>query len=195
MEIKVSEERPISLDEYARISIAFSVTHQFDVDDSSSASGEIKLELRQIETPYVKNYDLIPGNHPTDWPGKFDVTNWGILIARVDGMQVGGCVLAHNTPGVNMLESRHDLAVLWDLRVAPEWRGRGVGSALFKESRNWARLRGCRQLKIETQNNNVSACRFYQLQGCRLEFCRRNAYQALPEEIQLIWRYDLEGAV
>ena len=30
-----------------------------------------------------------------------------------------------------MLEGREDLACLWDLRVAPEYRGKGVGQKLF----------------------------------------------------------------
>jgi GNAT superfamily N-acetyltransferase len=60
---------------------------------------------------------------------------------------------------------RSDLAVLWDIRVQPERRGRGVGKALFYASVDWACRRGCRQLKVETQNVNVAACRFYASQG------------------------------
>ena len=47
------------------------------------------------------------------------------------------------------------------------------------------------QLKIETQNTNVRACRFYERQGCQLRAIHRAAYPELPEEIQLLWYKDL----
>jgi len=42
-------------------------------------------------------------------------------------------------------------------------------------------------LKVETQNINVPACRFYEKQGCHLSSINRNAYKAFPEEVELIW--------
>jgi ribosomal protein S18 acetylase RimI-like enzyme len=71
--------------------------------------------------------------------------------------------------------------------VAPEYRGQGIGRALFGAAENWAKGRGCRQLKVETQNINVPACRFYASQGCILREANRLAYPKLPDEIQLIW--------
>jgi hypothetical protein len=67
----------------------------------------------------------------------------------------------------------------------------GVGSALFDRVAAWAQLRGCRQLKIETQNTNVRAYRFCERQGCQLRAIHRAAYPELPEEIQLLWYKDL----
>jgi len=69
-------------------------------------------------------------------------------MAEEAGNYVGGAAVAFNTNGVNMLEGRSDLAVLWDIRVRPERRGRGVGKALFHASADWARPRGCHQLKV-----------------------------------------------
>jgi phage shock protein A len=86
-----------------------------------------------------------------------------------------------------VLERRADLAVLWDLRVAPALRGRGVGAALFRAAEAWALARGASWLKIETQNVNVPACRFYARRGCTLGAIHRFAYPALPEEAQLLW--------
>jgi ribosomal protein S18 acetylase RimI-like enzyme len=90
-----------------------------------------------------------------------------------------------------MLEGRRDLAVLWDIRVAPDARHQGVGSALFQKVEAKAKLHGCRQLMIETQNTNVGACRFYERQGCRLQTINRAAYPEYPDEIQLLWYKDL----
>jgi len=76
---------------------------------------------------------------------------------------------------------------LWDLRVVPEARGRGVGSALFAAAEGWAATRGCRWLKVETQNVNVPACQFYARVGCGLGGISRFAYPDLPDEVRLLW--------
>lgn len=102
-------------------------------------------------------------------------------------------MVAHDSPGLLMLEGRRDLAVLWDIRVAPEVRGHGIGSALWQEVEIWASLRACRHLKVETQNTNVGACNFYARQGCYLGAMNRYAYPELPDEIQLLWYKDLEA--
>jgi GNAT superfamily N-acetyltransferase len=95
------------------------------------------------------------------------------------------------TKDLDLLERRVDLAVIWDLRVGPAYRGRGVGSALFAAAQSWAKAQNCRQLKVETQNVNVTACRFYLRQGCTLGCINRFAYPLLPEEVQLLWYKDI----
>jgi GNAT superfamily N-acetyltransferase len=91
-----------------------------------------------------------------------------------------------------MLEGRRDLSLLWDIQVAPDARGRGVGSALFERVEAWALAQGCRELKVETQNINVPACGFYARHGCEPRAARHAAYPELPEEIQLLWYKDLQ---
>jgi ribosomal protein S18 acetylase RimI-like enzyme len=83
--------------------------------------------------------------------------------------------------------------VLWDIRVSPQERGAGIGSALFRAAGNWARARGCRHLEIETQNVNVPACRFYRKMGCTLGAIDRFAYSGQPAEVQLLWWKTLES--
>jgi hypothetical protein len=48
-------------------------------------------------------------------------------------------------------------------------------------------VRGARVLKVESQNTNVPACRFYAGRGFLLRAVRRGAYPELPHEIQLLW--------
>ncbi|MHB1533495.1 MAG: GNAT family N-acetyltransferase [Acidimicrobiales bacterium] len=113
-------------------------------------------------------------------------------MAAYDGdRRVGGAVIAFQSAEVWLLEGRADLAALWDLRVLPEIRNRGVGSQLFHAVEAWARARGCRQLMIETQNINVPASRFYRRMSCTLGGINRFAYPARPHETQLLWFKDL----
>ena len=118
---------------------------------------------------------------------RFDLSHWGFLGAYVGGDRVGGAAVAFDTPGLTTLEDRADVAVLWDIRVAPSRRRCGVGSTLVAAAEAWAAARSCRQLKVETQNLNVPACRFYARHGFVLGAVHRFAYPALPEEIQLLW--------
>jgi ribosomal protein S18 acetylase RimI-like enzyme len=121
------------------------------------------------------------------WLERFDTSRWGLIRGRRGGRMVGGAAIAFNTPGVRMLGGRDDIAVLWDIRVSPEERGAGLGSALFQAATGWAVARGCEWLKVETQNVNVAACRFYQKMGCTLGAIDPFAYLDLPDEVQLLW--------
>lgn len=188
MRVEVSEEPMSTLAEYAAVPIAFEVASVFDIEDSGG--GGYSLAERALVTPYVKDYDA-HGEEPARWPALFDVSNWVLLVARAEGRRVGGAALAFDTPGLDMLEGRRDLAVLWDIRVSPEARGLGVGSALFSAAEAWAKARGCRMLKVETQNVNVPACRFYMRQGCVLGAVDRFAYPGLPGETRLLWYKEL----
>ena len=168
MVLRISEEPIDRLDQHASIPIAFRVERILSVSAPSSGLGGIRLSEAAVERPWVKDYDAIKGEGPTRWPKRFDTSNWG-LIAAYDGPdRVGGAVIAFNTTGVHMLEGRSDTAVLWDLRVGPEYRSSGIGSSLFRAAEVWCSHRACNLLKVETQNINLPACRFYARMGCTL---------------------------
>jgi GNAT superfamily N-acetyltransferase len=187
MRVEVSEESITTLEGYAGIPIAFEVSKVLQVEESpANLSGFLLIE-RHLDAPYVKDYDAINGEHPLQWASHFDLANWGMLVARDEGKRVGGAVVAFDTLGLMMLEGRRDMAVLWDIRVSPEYRHRGVGFALLQAAETWAKARDCQQLTVETQNINVAACRFYAQQGFRLTTVDRFVYPELPDEIQLIW--------
>ena len=135
----------------------------------------------------MKDYDALPGNHPLDWRTRFDVRGWGVLVARRDEERVGGAVIVARSADVALLQRRADVALLWDIRVAPAVRNRGIGAALLSAAEAWARTRGARALEVETQNTNVPACRFYARHGFVLRTVRRGAYPELPDEVQLLW--------
>jgi GNAT superfamily N-acetyltransferase len=177
------------LPRHSQIPIAFTVRSVLDV--FSQPDGLFDLYEREIRTPYDKNYDAV--EPPAEWSGRFDLKNWSLLGAYRDGKRIGGAVVAFDTPGVDLLEGRRDLALLWDVRVHPDVRRQGAGAALFCATEQWARKRGCNQIKIETQNVNVAACQFYARQGCVLRRIIPDAYPAFPDEIQLLWYKDLVG--
>ena len=195
VEIEIKEQPVDDLTAYGSVSIAFEVRTLFEVQVVDRGLGGFVLVERVNDYPYVKDYDAADGDAPATWASRWDLSSWGAISAWVNGVRAGGCVMAYDTPGVNMLEGRKDLAVLWDLRVHPDHRGLGIGTRLFSAAEAWACARGCRVLKVETQNINVPACRFYAGRGCVLGAINRYAYADFPEEVQLLWYRDLTEVV
>lgn len=195
MSIEIEEIGIESLSRYAEIPISFPVESVFHVETIDAGLGGFSIVEKKV-TPYTKNYDNQGDDLdvPSGWPGKFDVSKWGFFLAIDKPLAAGGATVAINSPNVNMLEHRKDLAVLWDIRVRPEKRRSGIGSKLFKYAADWARQKGCRHLKIETQNVNVPACRFYAKQGCELGGIHRYGYANSPEvahEAMFLWYLEL----
>ena len=191
MRIEISEEKAPNLQEYAQIRMSFEVREVLDVLTPNDGLGGFTLSERKLPVPYLKDYDAIES--PLHWCRSFDTSNWAFFAARAEGVRVGGAAVAFDTPGLMMFEDRRDIAVLWDVRIAAEARRQGVGAALFKAAEKWAVAQGCRRLKVETQNINVPACRFYARQGCVLGAIHRFAYPEFPNEAQLLWYKDLTG--
>lgn len=193
--LTVADGPVTDLDGYASLSIAFVVDRILDLDASRLSADTWELVDRPISETRVKDYDAPEaGGGPAQWAESFDVANWRRFDAKLGSMRAGGAVVAFDTPGVTLLGGRRDVAALWDIRVAPAMRGRGIGRALFDAAENWARSRGCRELIIETQHVNVTACRFYASRGCEPASVREGAYPNLPDEVQVIWRKDLLAA-
>ncbi len=184
--VEIREASRAELADYGRVPIAFRVDRVLDI--TADAGGELALTEQSLDTPYTKDYDAIKDEGPTRWAERWDLSRWGVLAAFSGGERVGGAVLAFDTPGVNMLEARRDLTVMWDLRVHPDHRRKGVGTVLFWTAESWAAERGCTELKVETQNINVAACRFYARQGCQLGEIQRHAYPDCPGEVMMFWR-------
>jgi GNAT superfamily N-acetyltransferase len=192
MAVKIREIGVDQLPRYAQIPIRFRVDSILRVERIDGGLGGLRLVEKKVDRPYVKDYDAQGSEEerPVHWAKRFDVRKWGFFLAVEGGHAVGGATVAVDSPDVRMLENRPDLAVLWDIRVHPDERGRGVGSQLFQYAAGWARGRGCRQLKVETQNVNVVACRFYARQGCELGAIHRYGYAGCPEvahEAMLLW--------
>jgi streptothricin acetyltransferase len=167
------------LSEVGDIPIAFEVRSIYEV---SGAPSEWRFIERALDRPYVKDYDAIPGESPTDWPNRFDVSRWSLLVARTGDERVGSVVISFDVPGI---------AEIRDIRVSSAHRRRGVGTALFTAAEQLVQTRGCSAVEVETQNVNVAACDFYARNGCALARVEPFAYPEIPSEVRLVWRKNL----
>ena len=177
---------------YDRVPMQVRVERILSLEKIDRGLGGFLFKETPVE-PYLKDF-CADGPMAVRLPDRFDLTNWGFFMAFDGETPVGGAATAAKTPGCRMLAGREDLAVLWDIRVADGYKGQGVGQALFDMAKCWAKGKGYVQLKIECQNNNLPAVRFYHKQGAQLEMVDTYAYYNEPayrDEVQLIWYLDL----
>lgn len=191
MEIRIEAPTVEFLKMYTEVPISFEVNKQFEIVKNTHEFYGINLKLSVTDPPYIKNFDYIESEQPTHWNEKWDLSNWGFFGAYIENQLIGGCAVAWNTDKCSMLNNRIDMCVLWDIRIHQDYRYQGIGTKLFEAVIRFGKERGCKLLKIEAQNNNVAACRFYKRMGCYLGGFNMHAYQKFPDETMLLWYYEI----
>jgi streptothricin acetyltransferase len=96
---------------------------------------------------------------------------------------------------VHIEEHWNGMARVEDIRVTESCRGRGIGRLLLDAAIAWAREQGFPAVCLETQSNNIAACRFYAAYGFALKGVDVAVYDATASrgEIALYWYLPLAG--
>lgn len=85
-------------------------------------------------------------------------------------------------------------ALIWNIMLDEAVRRQGLGRELFQRAIRWGHRAGFRALVLETQTNNVPACKFYARLGCELEGLREAYYTNEDHargEVAIFWIYRL----
>ncbi|MFZ4395341.1 MAG: hypothetical protein ACOYOU_06900 [Kiritimatiellia bacterium] len=101
---EIAEESAGVLAEYGRIPISFEVRSVFEVQPLEDGISGILLSERPVARPWVKDYDALKGEGPMRWGDQWNISNWGVISAFGKGVRLGGCVIAHDTPGAASVE-------------------------------------------------------------------------------------------
>jgi len=146
---------------------------------------------RLAERPLPEPYDKGDGYD-------FDQTERRHILARLrkgDGLHL---VIESEGALVGMLdvapEEWNNTAWIWNLMLDTSVRGQGLGRELFRRTVTWARRQGFRAVVLETQTNNVPACKFYARMGCQIEGIREAYYSnddMARGEVAIFWIYRL----
>src|ERR1041384_8049572 len=94
--VDVCEEPLAELAAYSSITIALGGQRVLDV---SGSPGAWALTERAVERPYIKDYDAVEAERPTSWARRFDISHWGMLVARHEDPPIGVAAVAMDTPG------------------------------------------------------------------------------------------------
>ena len=183
--VKIKKENFSKLSDYSKIPISFQVESVYRIELKKAGIEGLDIYEEKVETPYLKDYDVFES--PLVWPSKFDLKNWAVFFAYINKKIVGGATVALNSKNVKMLDGRDDISVLWDIRVMPKYRNKSVGSKLLEKCESLAKRKKCKMMKIETQNINVEACKFYKSHDYFLGGYHQFGYACCPDEIMFLW--------
>ena len=178
---------------YDQVPMRVQVASYYRIVKINRGLGGFTLVETPVE-PYIKDFCTGDDESVKRWEKRWDISNWAFFMAFDGDKPVGGATIASRTEEINMLAGRDDLAVLWDIRVDDAYKHKGIGQALFDMAVEWSRSQGLRQMKIECQNVNVPAVKFYHKQGATLSAINEYAYYTEPEirhEIGFYWFLDL----
>ncbi len=129
--------------------------------------GSVKLTIEQ-EHAYLKSH--------------LDPENSTYLVAEASGELIG---TLHCT-GLNLpiIEDMARHVADMGVSVREDWRGKGVGTALFRRGIEWARAVGTiERLQLEVFAHNQMAIHIYEKLGFEIEGRRRKAYKRNGEYI------------
>ena len=138
------------------------------------------ISYRIVEVPrYEKKYadDIL------DYAAYINNSEKIVFLAYVGDQIAGQIVLRKNW---------NQYAYIEDIAVEIKFRKMGVGKNMIFEAKRWAREKKLKGIMLETQNNNVGACKFYERCGFQLGGFDKYLYKGLQEdteEIALYWYY------
>jgi ribosomal protein S18 acetylase RimI-like enzyme len=138
--------------------------------------GDIRYEVLQIPGTR-KQYDV----DDVDYATYIDNPDKTILLAYIGEQITGQIILRKNW---------NRYAYIEDIVVDAKFRRQGVGRALISQAALWARERELAGIMLETQDNNLGACRFYECCGFRLGGFDRYLYKGInraTDEVALYW--------
>ncbi len=114
-------------------------------------------------TPYITNVDKV------------------IFLAYANTQIAGQVILRKNW---------NHYAYVEDIVVDTRFRRQGIGRELISHAQRWARERNLTGIMLETQNNNVRACKFYESCGFQLKGFDSDLYRGInraTNEVALYW--------
>ncbi|MBU7009278.1 MAG: GNAT family N-acetyltransferase [Theionarchaea archaeon] len=157
----------------------------FTVDSKLNLHLENNILVYTIEDvpPFKKRYK----QDDADYNTYIDDPDKTAYLAYIENQIVGQIILRKNW---------NNFAYIEDIAVDATFRGRGVGKTLLMYAKKWAREKKVAGIMLETQNNNVAACRLYEGSGLVLGGFDKYLYKELrkdTDEIALYWYYLLEN--
>ena len=109
----------------------------------------------------------------SDYAAFIDDPDKVVFLAYLDGIIAGRIIL---------YKYWNNYAYIEDIAVDVEFRRHGVGRALIDQAKRWARQKQLPGIMLETQNNNVQACKFYERCGVLLGGFDNMLYRGLDKD-------------
>ena len=183
--------RPLTSADVPRLS---DIDAEFESDrflDVEKTVEGLQVSWRLIERP------LVPPFRSTDYGlSRQQREQVGVRLREGDGLYL----VAEDTGRLVALldverERWRDTATVRNILIDRSYRRRGLGRELMTRVIVWSRAHGLRGIMLETQTNNLSACRFYQAMGFKLCGIDDHFYSNDDigvKEVAIFWCYELD---
>ncbi|HFJ9285858.1 TPA: streptothricin N-acetyltransferase SatA [Bacillus toyonensis] len=166
-----------------------------EIDDSFIVNARLILSLskvnRRIEytvedvPSYEKSY-LQNDNEELAYNEYINKPHQIIYIALLHNQIIGFIVLKKNW---------NNYAYIEDITVDKKYRTLGVGKRLVAQAKKWAKEGNMPGIMLETQNNNVAACKFYEKCGFVIggfDFLVYTGLDKTSDEVAIYWYLHFE---
>ena len=184
--------RPLAVADVLRLSdidAEFESDHLLDVEKTTNG---IDVSWRLVERP------LDPPFRSTDYGmSPQDCKDLTARLHEGDGLYLVAEDAGKLVALFDMERERwRNTAKLWNIGIDRAYRRTGLGRELMNRAIAWARDEGLRGIVLETQTNNMPACRFYQAMGLKLCGLDDHFYSNDDigvKEVALFWWYELDS--
>jgi streptothricin acetyltransferase len=132
--------------------------------------GQIHYSVKEVPA-FIKKYP--ERDRQYDYSDYIDNPNRAIYLAYHGERAVGQIILS---------TSWNNYALIEDIRVDISYRKQGIGTRLIGYAKEWAKQRGLAGLRLETQNNNIRACRFYESCGFHIGGFDQILYKGIQDD-------------
>lgn len=173
MEIIIREMDEHNIQDVNRCNGVFTVDSQLVLHTQNNRTSYTVVSV----PPYEKQYPF----DEVDYRDYINNPEKTIFLAYINDQLAGQ---------VRILKYWNRYAYIDDVVVDINHRKQGVGRALILRAIEWAKEKSFPGLMLETQNNNVPACRLYESCGFELGGFDRNLYKGMmpgTDEIALYW--------
>jgi ribosomal protein S18 acetylase RimI-like enzyme len=126
----------------------------------SNATTTFQLSLEKLPRPYVKDFRAEFSNQ--DFERYQEILQEGLSLGAWQADQLVGV-------GIAGAEKWNRTLWIWEFHIQPAFRGLGIGRQLMNALADVGRSAEMRTMRVETQNTNVPAIRFYRSLGFHLE--------------------------
>ncbi|EJQ50601.1 hypothetical protein IEQ_02475 [Bacillus cereus BAG6X1-2] len=136
-----------------------------EIDDSFTVNARLVLSVSKINNKIEYTVEKVPSYEKSYLEDKYDDDEELAYNEYINNPnQIIYIALLHNQiVGVMILKKNWNrYAYIEDIKVEKECRGLGIGSRLIEKAKQWAKDGNMPGIMLETQNNNVTACKFYE---------------------------------
>lgn len=163
-----------------------------EIDDSFIVNARLILSVSKVDRrikytvedvpSYEKSY-LQNDNEELAYNEYINNPNQVLYIALLHNQIIGFIVLKKNW---------NHYAYIEDITVDKKYRTLGVGKRLVDQAKKWAKEGNMPGIMLETQNNNVAACKFYEKCGFVIggfDFLIYKGLDMTNDEVAMYWYF------